>query len=113
MFLAVGSLGATHEEAHLRDSREVSGRGREGKGMEAEWREEREHRLQKKNTTDAGERDGGMGSGKKNTRFGRSGPEGAAPHGDADYRQKHRRARRRTLSGSVNLRSASWSMIPR
>lgn len=33
--------------------------------MEAEWREEREHRLQKKNTTDAGERDGGMGSGKK------------------------------------------------
>lgn len=40
MFLAVGSLGATHEEAHLRNLREVSGSGREAKGMEAEWKKE-------------------------------------------------------------------------
>lgn len=55
MFLAVGSLGATHEEAHLR---EVSGR----RGMEAEWRNEREHHLQKNNTMDVRERDDGMDS---------------------------------------------------
>lgn len=52
MFLAVGSLGATHEEAHLRNLREVS----EGKGMEAEWKEEREHHLQKDNTMGVRER---------------------------------------------------------
>lgn len=52
MFLAVGSLGATHEEAHLRNRREVS----EGKGVEAEWKEGRERHLQKNNTTDVGER---------------------------------------------------------
>lgn len=57
MFLAVGSLGATHEEAHLRDSGEVSGRvdGRERKRMEAEWKKERK-RLQKNNTLDFRER---------------------------------------------------------
>lgn len=55
VFLAVGSLGATHEEAHLRNLREVSGSGREGKGMEAEWKKEREHHLQKNNTMDVRE----------------------------------------------------------
>lgn len=58
VFLAVGSLGATHEEAHLRDSGEVSERvdGRERKRMEAEWKKERE-RLQKNNTLEFRERE--------------------------------------------------------
>lgn len=82
VFLAVGPLGATHEEAHLRNPREVSGSGREGKGMEAEWEKGREHHLQKNNTMDVRERR----------------RDGLKKHQiwtfstcrDADYRQKHR-----------------------
>lgn len=80
--------------------------------MEAEWKKERKH-LQKNNTLDFRERqqDGLKKKKQENTRSGLSRLEKLKPH--RDYRQKYRQTDKLILSGSVNLCTTSWSMIPR